>query len=391
MDIELLEQHRTGSGDAAFAELLRRNVGWVHGIARRRLRDEHLAEDVAQAVFILLHRKSPRFTADRALVAWLHRTTRYASEVALRDQRRRQRRETEAVMQRQQSADPDEPQWERLAPLLDRLIERLGRRDREAVLLRFYRRMTYAEVADAMQSSEEAARKRVTRSLDKLRRWAGSEVSDQSVEGLESGMEKAIGASAVAPAGLIAATMGAALGGDSAGAARAVPIAKRAMIMMNLAKAKLVAGIVLAIFVTTVTAATVIVGQTNRTALAAKERNEGAKDFDKLAPYSGIRWKDDGSAEIQIGDVWLGWLALDGVELTKIVDFAKREYRRDWQRRIGEDLVEVLTKMGKAPGATVTLKVRALDTNAVNDLADVAMTHENRQRVWHARQAQDGT
>src|SRR5438874_3411768 len=216
-DAELLADHRRSDGaggdDRAFAELVRRNVGWVHGAARRRLRDSHLADDVAQAVFILLHRKAPRFTTDRALIAWLHRTTWYASEVAARQRRRQRHHETEAAMLRQNAAgaaagesDPhhgadDEPQWEQLAPLLDRLIERLGRRDREAVLLRFYKQMSYAQVAQAMQSSEDAARKRVDRALAKLRTWASRKGVGVSAELMAAGMEGDVAAAgAIAPA-----------------------------------------------------------------------------------------------------------------------------------------------------------------------------------------------
>src|SRR5688572_28384882 len=103
-DIELLEQHRHGAGGgggAAIADLVRRHVGWIHGLARRRLRDTAIADDVAQAVFVLLHRKSPRFSSDRSLVAWLHRAAWYATEVAARQERRRQHHETEAAMIRQ--------------------------------------------------------------------------------------------------------------------------------------------------------------------------------------------------------------------------------------------------------------------------------------------------
>src|SRR3954463_16511443 len=99
-DVQLLESHRTGRDDAAFAHLVRRHVGWIYGVARRRLRDSHLAEDVAQAVFVLLHRKAPRFPADGALVNWLHRATWYATEVAARNERRRRQRDTEAALLR---------------------------------------------------------------------------------------------------------------------------------------------------------------------------------------------------------------------------------------------------------------------------------------------------
>ena len=148
----------------------------------------------------------------------------------------------------------DDQTWEQLAPLLDRLIERLGRRDREAVLLRFYRQMSYAQVAQAMQCGEDAARKRVDRALSKLRAWANHKGVAVSAELMTAGMEGDVAAAgAIAPAGLVAAaTIGALAGkGSAAVAASSIPIAKGAMTMMIWAKAKLVAGIALAALITT--------------------------------------------------------------------------------------------------------------------------------------------
>src|SRR5688500_1026481 len=88
-DVELLELHRRDGSESRFPDLVRRPVGSIHGGARRRLRDSHVADDVAQAVFVLLHRKSPRFANARSLVAWLHRAAWYATEVAVRQERRR--------------------------------------------------------------------------------------------------------------------------------------------------------------------------------------------------------------------------------------------------------------------------------------------------------------
>src|SRR5439155_12888559 len=120
----------------------------------------------------------------------------YASEVADRQRRRQRHHETEAAMVRSQmdsssSHEPD-PQWQELAPLLDQLIERLGRRDREAVLLRFYRQMSFAQVAAATESTEEAARKLVDRALDTLRAWASGKGVDVAVAELSAGMRGAV-------------------------------------------------------------------------------------------------------------------------------------------------------------------------------------------------------
>ena len=116
---------------------------------------------------------------------------------------------------------------------------------------------------------------------------------------------------------------------------------------------------------------------------------EAKGDYAKLSPYDAIRWTDD-SPQIHVDGVWYEWLALDDIEAPNIVEFAKRTYHVvEVKRRIGEDLVEVLTKMGHAPGPTVNLKVKNVDTKETSELKDVPMTHENRQAVWKARQADD--
>jgi RNA polymerase sigma factor (sigma-70 family) len=411
-DAELLADHRHSDGDdRAFAELVRRNVGWVHGAARRRLRDSHLADDVAQAVFILLHRKGPPFSSDRALVAWLHRTTWYASEVADRSRRRQRRHEIEAFMLRSTDSQPvaareHDKQWDELAPLLDRLIERLGRRDREAVLLRFYRQMTFAEVAAATETTEEAARKRVDRALEKLRGWAAREgVAVASAASIESGMaSEAVGVASAAPAGVVAMATGAALAvRGSAVTLPSIPIAKGAITMMAWTKAKLVAGVALAVLVTTAGGVALIAAtaasspslrphprQLAEAPAASQPGQPGRPSYDRLSPYDAIRWKDDDTPEIHVAGAWYSWLAIDEDDVAKIIEFTRNTYKpREVKMRIGEDLVEVLTKMGNPPGPLVNLKVRKLDSGETVDLNDVPMTHENRQKVFKARLEQE--
>ena len=113
---------------------------------------------------------------------------------------------------------------------------------------------------------------------------------------------------------------------------------------------------------------------------------DGRAEHAPLAPYDAIRWKDDNTPEIHVAGTWYGWLALDEADVAKIIEFTRKTYRpREVRMRIGEDLVEVLTRMGNPPGPTVKLKVRKLDTGEAIDLNDVPMTHENRQKVFKAR------
>jgi RNA polymerase sigma factor (sigma-70 family) len=153
--------------------LVQRHYPWVRAAAMRQVRDAHVADDVAQAVFIVLMRKKPALASDAALTAWLFQTTRYAAAHALRSQRRRTYHEAKAAaagaaeMQTADSSSSDE--WDSIAPLLDESVARLRNDDRKAVLLRFYQQKTFNDVGAAMGISEEAARKRVTRAVDKLR------------------------------------------------------------------------------------------------------------------------------------------------------------------------------------------------------------------------------
>ncbi|MEM7231698.1 MAG: hypothetical protein AAF517_05970, partial [Planctomycetota bacterium] len=105
---------------------------------------------------------------------------------------------------------------------------------------------------------------------------------------------------------------------------------------------------------------------------------------DRLAPYPAIRWEKD-APEVQVDGQWYALLAIDDLETAKIVSFCKSTYGGIWQKRFDEDLVEVLKKMGKTPGREVDLKLRHLESGREEWKRDVAMTHENRSKIWKAR------
>jgi DNA-directed RNA polymerase specialized sigma24 family protein len=98
-DMTLLREYARNNSEEAFAALVSRHVNLVYSVAVRQVRDPHLAEEITQAVFIILARKAARSATKTILPGWLCRTARYASANALTMQRRRQRREQEAYMQ----------------------------------------------------------------------------------------------------------------------------------------------------------------------------------------------------------------------------------------------------------------------------------------------------
>src|SRR5437773_2896407 len=167
-DSELLREFAERGSDAAFTTLVQRYADLVYSTAFRQLRDPHLAQEVAQTVFCLLVRKARSLSKRSALVGWLYRATWFAAADVLRTERRRRERERKAGQMEIQATDTDTA-WEQLSPLLDEAMNQLGEKDRLAVLLRFFQRKPMREVGLALGISEDAAKMRVARSVEKLR------------------------------------------------------------------------------------------------------------------------------------------------------------------------------------------------------------------------------
>lgn len=169
-DMALVRDYAVNQCERAFETLVSRYINLVYSAAVRQARDPHLAEDIAQAVFIILARKAGRLGADTILSSWLHRTTVFVSADVLRAQRSRTKREQKASMQ----LPLDEPEvelWPQIAPLLDTAIATLNEKDRRAIVLRFLQDRSFMEIGGALGTSEDAAKIRVSRALEKLRKF----------------------------------------------------------------------------------------------------------------------------------------------------------------------------------------------------------------------------
>jgi RNA polymerase sigma factor (sigma-70 family) len=173
-DTELLRRYADEKSEAAFAELVTRYVDLVYSAALRQVGgDSHRARDVAQVVFTALARKASALTRHPVLAGWLYTATQHAALKAVRTEARRHAREQEAFAMHTTpdpipASEPNALDWEHVRPVLDGAMRELGERDREAVLLRFFAQRPFAEIGAALGMTEDAARMRVERALDKL-------------------------------------------------------------------------------------------------------------------------------------------------------------------------------------------------------------------------------
>jgi uncharacterized protein (TIGR03435 family) len=167
-DSTLLRQYTRNNSEEAFAAVVARHINLVFSVALRQAGDPHHAEEITQAVFIILAKKAGELRHDKALSSWLFQATRLTANNFVRSEIRRQRREKEAYTQTTLNESGNEV-WPGIAPLLDAAVAGLNEKDRRAILLRFYEGMDLCEVGLALGASEEAAKKRVNRAVEKLR------------------------------------------------------------------------------------------------------------------------------------------------------------------------------------------------------------------------------
>ena len=253
-DMRLVREYASRQSESAFATLVSRHTNLVYSAALRQTRDPQLAEEVTQVVFIILARKAASLGAKTILTGWLYRTAGYVSGSALKRELRRQHREQEAYMQSELDAQAGST-WKQLSPLLDEAMLRLGQTDRDALVLRFFEGRSLNEVGHALGASEEAAKKRVNRALEKLRNF----FAKRGVSSTTAIIAETISAHSVqaAPAALAKAATAAAITKGAAASTSTLTLIKGALKIMAWTKAKTVivvgASVLLAAGTTTVT------------------------------------------------------------------------------------------------------------------------------------------
>ncbi len=215
-DSALLRRYADEKSEEAFAALVRRHLDLVYSVALRQVNgDAHLAQDVAQTVFTALARKAASLTGRPVLGGWLYRTAQFTAIDVVRTESRRRTREQEASTMHDFSLTPNSGgavDWEKLRPTLDRAIGELNDDDRDAVVLRFFEGKSFAEVGAKLRLTENTARMRVERALDKLHALLARHGVTSTAAALATAL--ASQPSIAAPAGLAATVTGAALAGS---------------------------------------------------------------------------------------------------------------------------------------------------------------------------------
>ena len=169
-DWQLLNDYATRNSEEAFHALVERYAGMVYHTALRQLGNPHAAEEVAQAVFIILARKAATIRRQTTLYGWLFRATRFAVLNQRRQEKNRARREQEAyAMQSASNSDDLNPVWEQITPHLDDALDKLPVMDRELVMIRYFGNKSHKEAAQTLGVSEDVVRKRLSRAMEKLR------------------------------------------------------------------------------------------------------------------------------------------------------------------------------------------------------------------------------
>jgi RNA polymerase sigma factor (sigma-70 family) len=234
-DSALMRQYVESQSDEAFAALVTRHINLVYSVALRETSNAESAEEIAQAVFIILAKKANQLRHEKALSSWLFQATRLTAANLLRSESRRRNREQEAHMQSASNDAPDET-WAKLGPLMDTAVASLREKDRRAILLRFYEGRNLQEVGAALGASPDAAEKRVSRALDKLRHY----FSRRGISSTTAIISEQISANSVqaAPATLAKAVAAMALAKGATASVSTLTLIKGAMKVMAWTKAK---------------------------------------------------------------------------------------------------------------------------------------------------------
>ncbi|HET7625248.1 MAG TPA: sigma-70 family RNA polymerase sigma factor [Verrucomicrobiae bacterium] len=238
-DEQLLRDYIDRRSETAFGELTRRHVDFIYSAALRMVRDPHLAEDVTQGAFLALAQNARQLAGRPVLSGWLHRVAQNLAANTVRSEVRRRAREKEAAAMNEILAPESDALWENIAPYLDAALAELNESERDALLLRYFERKSAREMAQILGTSEDAAQKRVSRAVERLREF----FAKRNVAIGAGGLVILISSNAVqsAPVGLASAISSAAVLAGSAVQTSALVAATKTIAMTTIQKSLIAA------------------------------------------------------------------------------------------------------------------------------------------------------
>ena len=169
-DPELLAMWLGQQHESAFHTLVARYAGLVYATAKRACDNDSMAAEVSQLTFITLAQKASSLTSCASLGGWLHTTTLMQTKNLIRKFQRENRKRSlfQAAMENEATSQYNES-WHRIQPMLDTALTALTAKDRDALLLRFYRSLSIREIGITLGITTDAAQKRIDRATERLR------------------------------------------------------------------------------------------------------------------------------------------------------------------------------------------------------------------------------
>jgi RNA polymerase sigma factor (sigma-70 family) len=340
-DMDLVREFARDNSETAFTELVRRHINLVYSVAWRCTGNDGDANDVTQAVFIILARKAAGLREKTLLTGWLYETTRFAAARLLRTNARRHAREQEAYMQstlndlsRHSAATAEAAEiWTQLSPHLEDAMGKLNAADRALLVLHFYENKSGPEAAALLGIREDAAHKRVTRAIEKLRKFflkRGVTLSGAAIAG-------AVSANSVqaAPVALVKTISLIAVAKGAAATTTTLTLVKGALKLMAWSKAKMAV----------VTGVSIILAATSTLALRNYIRHAPPHQTGRLklptgnvAPMIAYGYSHNGIILASDGSLW-SWgeerlgspvLGLTNTNIQNTVSLRRIGYDRDW-------------------------------------------------------------
>jgi RNA polymerase sigma factor (sigma-70 family) len=338
-------------------------------------------------VFADLARKAAKLSDRTVLSGWLYRSAQFAASDVVRSERRRRAREWETqIMHEITGSDPrNETDWEKCRPVLDQVMGELADTDRDAIALRFLEERSFADIGRVLRLSEEAARKRVERALDKMHVL----LARRGVRSTTAALALTLTGQAATstPMGLAATITGAALAGTATGAV----VSAGGVVVSFMSMSKMQVGMIAAV------ALAGVAGYVSQTRVNEELRRELAAGQEQQQEMAALRTENRGLADtlteveaLRRDDAELKQLAEEVIVLKRQNEKTQRlNQSQDDQRRIQAELERVNREGTVLIQEYMALRVRSQDASgSEQSRAEATLAAQQKVEAIHAKQAE---